>query len=248
MQLTFGDRMPGLTVGAQQLHAAVFNENEVRAAAGITLVVGATAVSFALFEHQYVPLQVVTTFFFFEFLIRLLFGIRHSPVGVIARCDDAQPASAVGLGQAEALRLEARPGDGVLDGHHHERSGWRRVAARDAVRDLHGADTDGVGARRVPRLQAARPDDATQLARQGPRRWRRLLTQAPASCPRARSRRSFRAAGHSGPLARCAANPARDDERCRRGRRAGARAIPTWRGARRCGVRRFRSAAARPWR
>ena len=85
MQLTFGDRMPGLTVGAQQLHAAVFNENEVRAAAGITLVVGATAVSFALFEHQYGPLQVVTTFFFFEFLIRLLFGIRHSPVGVIAR-------------------------------------------------------------------------------------------------------------------------------------------------------------------
>ena len=85
MQLTFGDRIPGLTVGTQELHAAVFNENEVRAAAGITLAIGATAISFALFEHQYVPLQVVTTFFFFEFLIRLMFGIRHSPIGVVAR-------------------------------------------------------------------------------------------------------------------------------------------------------------------
>ena len=129
MQLTFGERIPGLKVGAQELHAAVFNENEVRAAAGVTLVIGATAVSFALFEQQYVPLQVVTTFFFFEFLVRLMFGIPAQPGRRRRALDDAQPAATVGVGQAEAVRLEARPGDGVVDGdHHQQRHAW--IAAR----------------------------------------------------------------------------------------------------------------------
>lgn len=43
MELTFGKRIPGLKVGDRKLRAAVFNENEVRAAAGITLVLGAAA-------------------------------------------------------------------------------------------------------------------------------------------------------------------------------------------------------------
>jgi hypothetical protein len=57
----------------------------VRAAAGITMVAGAVAFAFAYFERQYVPLQVVTTFFFVEFLVRLVAGLRASPVGVLAR-------------------------------------------------------------------------------------------------------------------------------------------------------------------
>ena len=85
MQLRFGDHIAGLTVDGKQLQAAVFNENDVRAAAGLTLVLGAIAFSLALLDQQYLPLQVVTTFFFVEFLIRTTVGIRYSPIGLVAR-------------------------------------------------------------------------------------------------------------------------------------------------------------------
>ena len=85
MELTFGQRISGLAVDGRELQAAVFNENEVRAAAGLTMVLGAVAFGYALFAQQYVPLRVVTTFFFVEFLIRATVGIRFSPLGVIAR-------------------------------------------------------------------------------------------------------------------------------------------------------------------
>ena len=85
MELTFGQRISGLTVEGRELHAPVFNENQVRAAAGLTLVLGATAFSYAYFDKHYVPLQVITVVFFVEFLIRVTVGIRYSPMGVVAR-------------------------------------------------------------------------------------------------------------------------------------------------------------------
>lgn len=63
----------------------MFNENEVRAAAGVTMVLGAVAFDYAYFAHRYAPLQAVTVFFFVEFLTRLRFGLRASPVGVVSR-------------------------------------------------------------------------------------------------------------------------------------------------------------------
>lgn len=81
----FGQRISGLVVNGQELRAPVFNENEVRAAAGLTMVIGAVAFSYAYFTHQYIPLQVVTTFFFVDFLIRLTLGLRRSPIGAVAR-------------------------------------------------------------------------------------------------------------------------------------------------------------------
>ena len=83
--VSFGQRIPGLIVNGRELQAPVFNEHEVRSAAGITMVVGAVAFSFAYFRHQYIPLQAVASFFFLEFLIRVMFGIRYSPVGLAAR-------------------------------------------------------------------------------------------------------------------------------------------------------------------
>jgi Domain of unknown function (DUF4395) len=65
--------------------AAVVNENEVRAAAGITMVIGAVAFAYAYFAKQYVPLQVAASLFFAEFLIRITLGLRYSPVGAVAR-------------------------------------------------------------------------------------------------------------------------------------------------------------------
>ncbi|MFL5862493.1 MAG: DUF4395 domain-containing protein [Solirubrobacteraceae bacterium] len=64
---------------------AVVNENEVRAAAGLTMVIGAVAFGYAYFAKHYVPLQVAASLFFVEFLIRLTGGLRYSPVGILAR-------------------------------------------------------------------------------------------------------------------------------------------------------------------
>ncbi|HET6870401.1 MAG TPA: DUF4395 domain-containing protein [Solirubrobacteraceae bacterium] len=63
---------------------AVFNETEVRAAAGLTMVAGAVAFSYAYFDKQYVPLQVMATLFSVEFLIRVTVGLRYSPFGALA--------------------------------------------------------------------------------------------------------------------------------------------------------------------
>src|SRR4051794_25078271 len=85
MQLSYGQRISGLRVDGRELRAAVFDENEVRAAAGLTMVAGAIAFSYAYFEHQYIPLQAVASFFFLEFLIRVTVGLQYSPVGLVAR-------------------------------------------------------------------------------------------------------------------------------------------------------------------
>jgi Domain of unknown function (DUF4395) len=64
---------------------AVFNENEVRAAAGLTMVAGAIAFSYAYFDKQYIPLQVIASVFLAEFLVRVTVGLRCSPFGLLAR-------------------------------------------------------------------------------------------------------------------------------------------------------------------
>ena len=62
----------------------VFNEIAVRAAAGLTMVVGAVAFAYAYFDKQYVPLQAAASLFFVEFLIRVTVGLRYSPFGLAA--------------------------------------------------------------------------------------------------------------------------------------------------------------------
>ena len=85
MAISFGQHISGLAADGTELHAPVFNENEVRAAAGLTMVLGAVAFVYAYFDHQYIPLQVVSSFFFVEFLIRVMAGLKYSPVGLAAR-------------------------------------------------------------------------------------------------------------------------------------------------------------------
>jgi hypothetical protein len=82
---TFGEVISGVAADGDELHSAVFNENEVRAAAGLTMVLGAVAFAYAYFAENYLPLQAVTTLFFVEFLIRVTTGLRYSPMGLIAR-------------------------------------------------------------------------------------------------------------------------------------------------------------------
>jgi uncharacterized protein DUF4395 len=68
-----------------EARSAAVDENEARAAAGLTLVVGAVAFSYAYFDRQYAPLQIAASLFFVDFLIRVAIGLRFSPTGALAR-------------------------------------------------------------------------------------------------------------------------------------------------------------------
>lgn len=78
-------RVAALAPTGGEIRAPWVNEREVRAAAGVTMVIGAVGFSYAYFDKQYAPLQIVASLFFIEFLIRVTAGIRYSPIGVIAR-------------------------------------------------------------------------------------------------------------------------------------------------------------------
>jgi hypothetical protein len=81
----YGQLLRGVTEDGRTLRAGVFNENEVRAAAGVTMVLGAVAFAYAWFAKVYLPIQLVAVFFFLEFLVRVTLGLRRSPVGRLAR-------------------------------------------------------------------------------------------------------------------------------------------------------------------
>jgi hypothetical protein len=84
MGLRFGETIETLVDG-QALRAAAFDENAVRAAAGLTMVIGAAAFAYAYFAKVYAPIQAVTVLFFAEFALRLVGGLRLSPLGRVAR-------------------------------------------------------------------------------------------------------------------------------------------------------------------
>ena len=85
MERSFDQTIAVVAAEEANLRAAVVNENEVRAAAGLTMVLGAVAFSYAYFTRQYIPLQIVATLFFVEFLNRVVIGLRYSPIGLLAR-------------------------------------------------------------------------------------------------------------------------------------------------------------------
>jgi hypothetical protein len=76
--------IPGLTHRGEQVRAGVFDEIQVRAAAGLTLALAATAFAYANFAQVFGPIKVVTAFFFVDFSIRVTVGLGSSPTGVVA--------------------------------------------------------------------------------------------------------------------------------------------------------------------
>lgn len=82
---TYGKRVDGLVIDGLPVRAGVFDEREVRAAAGLTLVLGAVAFVYALFAKQYLPIKLVTAFFVLEFAVRVAIGLQYSPLGQVAR-------------------------------------------------------------------------------------------------------------------------------------------------------------------
>jgi hypothetical protein len=82
---TYGMILDGPAPDGTVFRHGVFNEIEVRAAAGITMALGTYAFVYANFEKYFIPIKLVTTFFLIDFLLRVTVGLRRSPVGVIAR-------------------------------------------------------------------------------------------------------------------------------------------------------------------
>jgi hypothetical protein len=81
------------------------------------MVIGAVAFSYAYFDHLFLPLKIVTSFFFIEFLIRVTIGFQYSPIRVVSRgITRGQPpdwvsakpkrfAWTLGLGMAAAMTV-----------------------------------------------------------------------------------------------------------------------------------------------
>jgi len=82
---TYGEVVEGLRGRGRPVRSGVFDERQVRAAAGVTLALGAVAFAFAALAREYRPIQLVTAFLAVEFLLRVAFGLRRSPVGRLAR-------------------------------------------------------------------------------------------------------------------------------------------------------------------
>ncbi len=81
---TYGERVELRTADGGVVTGGMFDEQQVRAAAGITLALAATAFGYAALAKVYLPIRVVTVFFFVDFLLRVLVGLRSSPVGVVS--------------------------------------------------------------------------------------------------------------------------------------------------------------------
>ncbi|MGD9570812.1 MAG: DUF4395 domain-containing protein [Thermoleophilia bacterium] len=85
MAIAYGQHIEGTTAAGTPLRAAVFEERQVRAAAGLLLVLGAIAFFYALLDQDYVLLRIVSVFMLVEFAIRVTAGIHRSPAGLVAR-------------------------------------------------------------------------------------------------------------------------------------------------------------------
>lgn len=81
----YGEVIRGVGDNGMEFQAAVFDENQIRAAAGLTMALAAVAFAYAYLAGEYMPIQVATTVFFIEFLIRVTAGLKYSPIGILAR-------------------------------------------------------------------------------------------------------------------------------------------------------------------
>lgn len=71
-------------VEGKELHAAVVNEHQARAAAGITMALGAVAFVYANFDKVFWPIRTVSAFFVLDFGIRVADRLERSPSGLVA--------------------------------------------------------------------------------------------------------------------------------------------------------------------
>ena len=80
-----GQRVDAVMPDGTPFRAPVYDEHEVRAAAGITLAAATVAFCYAYFDHEFLLIKAVSTFFFVEFLVRVFVGVQYSPTGLLSR-------------------------------------------------------------------------------------------------------------------------------------------------------------------
>jgi hypothetical protein len=77
----YGEQVPGLTIDGRAVLAGVVDERQVRAAAGLTMVLGAVAFGYAFLAKEFTPIKLVTVLFLAEFVLRTALGLRFAPLG-----------------------------------------------------------------------------------------------------------------------------------------------------------------------
>src|SRR4249920_1943686 len=70
-------------VDGKELHAAAVDEHRARAAAGITMALGAVAFAYANFDKVFWPIRSVSAFFLIDFALRVTAGLERSPTGLV---------------------------------------------------------------------------------------------------------------------------------------------------------------------
>jgi hypothetical protein len=75
---SFGENVSGYSI-------PVLNEREIRAAAGMLFLATLLSFLFIVFQHNFLPIKYVITFFMLDFLVRVLVNPRFSPTLILAR-------------------------------------------------------------------------------------------------------------------------------------------------------------------
>jgi hypothetical protein len=81
---TYGRVIPGLMIYGKPAPYPVVNERATRAGAGIMFVIAFFSFMQAFFVGEYMYLGYTVLFFFFDFLMKVIVGLKFSPVGFIA--------------------------------------------------------------------------------------------------------------------------------------------------------------------
>lgn len=81
---TYGKTIPGLNIHGLPAPYPVLNERAIRAGAGLMFAGGLFAFFHAFYLADFFYLQIFVSLFFFDFLMKVIVGIRFSPISFIA--------------------------------------------------------------------------------------------------------------------------------------------------------------------
>lgn len=80
----YGKVIPGLMIHGQPAPYPVLNERAIRAGAGIMFALGFFAFFQAFYLREFIFIQTFVLIFFFDFLMKVVVGIRFSPISQLA--------------------------------------------------------------------------------------------------------------------------------------------------------------------
>jgi Domain of unknown function (DUF4395) len=91
----YGKVIPGLMVHGKPAPYPVLNERAIRAGAGIVFAVGFFSFFQALYLGNFFFLKLLVPFLFFDFLMKVVVGIRFSPMSQLVRAQQPEWVGAV---------------------------------------------------------------------------------------------------------------------------------------------------------